>query len=74
MRVKCGWGDSNPHAVRHQILSLGCLPISTHPHIAVAKIRKKFGGEGIVMKVFAIFASNKNVITPWKALLYMIGM
>ena len=70
----CGWGDSNPHAVRHQILSLGCLPISTHPHIAVAKKRKKFGGEGIVMKVFAIFASNKNVITPWKAPLFMIGM
>ena len=31
----CGWGDSNPHAVRHQILSLGCLPISTHPQVAV---------------------------------------
>ena len=22
--------DSNPHASRHQILSLACLPISTH--------------------------------------------
>ena len=33
----CGWGDSNPHAVRHQILSLGCLPISTHPQVAVQR-------------------------------------
>ena len=31
LNTSCGWGDSNPHAVRHQILSLGCLPISTHP-------------------------------------------
>lgn len=27
----CGRGDSNPHAVRHQILSLACLPVSTRP-------------------------------------------
>ena len=26
--VKCVWRDSNSHALRHQILSLGCLPIS----------------------------------------------
>ena len=32
-----GWGDSNSHAFRHQILSLGCLPIPTHPH-GTAKI------------------------------------
>ena len=39
-----------------------------------AKIRKKIGAGGIRMKLFAIFASNKNVITPWKAPLFMIGM
>ncbi len=27
----CGWRDSNPHASRHQILSLARLPISPHP-------------------------------------------
>jgi hypothetical protein len=26
-----GWRDSNPHTLRHQILSLTCLPISPHP-------------------------------------------
>ena len=31
-RRMCGRGDSNPHALRHQILSLGCLPIPTLPH------------------------------------------
>ena len=29
--LKCGWRDSNPHASRHQILSLARLPISPHP-------------------------------------------
>ena len=38
--LKCGRRDSNPYAVRHQILSLGCLPIPTHPH-GDAKIEKK---------------------------------
>ena len=33
----CGWGDSNPHAFRHQILSLGCLPIPTHPPRCIPK-------------------------------------
>ena len=36
-----GWGDSNPHGLRHQILSLGCLPIPTHPREGIAKITKK---------------------------------
>ncbi len=27
----CGWRDSNPHASRHQILSLARLPITPHP-------------------------------------------
>ena len=36
----CGRGDSNPHAFRHQILSLGCLPIPTLPHEGDAKVRK----------------------------------
>ena len=26
-----GWRDSNPHALRHQILSLACLPVPAHP-------------------------------------------
>ena len=26
-----GWRDSNPHALRHQILSLVCLPVPAHP-------------------------------------------
>jgi len=26
----CAWRDSNPHAVRHQILSLARLPITPH--------------------------------------------
>lgn len=29
--IMCGWRDSNPHALRRQILSLVCLPISPHP-------------------------------------------
>ncbi len=29
----CGRRDSNPYALRHQILSLGCLPIPTRPQI-----------------------------------------
>ena len=29
----CGWRDSNPHASRHQILSLARLPITPHPHV-----------------------------------------
>ena len=35
---KCGWRDSNPHAVKHQILSLACLPISPHPQTVLAGI------------------------------------
>ena len=27
----CGWRGSNPHALRHRILSPACLPIPTHP-------------------------------------------
>ena len=34
----CGWRDSNSYTVRHQILSLACIPISPHPH----KINFKF--------------------------------
>ena len=30
-RKLCGWRDSNPHASRHQILSLAWLPITPHP-------------------------------------------
>ena len=29
--VMSGWRDSNPHALRHQILSLARLPITPHP-------------------------------------------
>ena len=29
----CGRRESNPYALRHQILSLACLPISTRPLI-----------------------------------------
>ena len=29
----CGRRDSNPYALRHQILSLAWLPITTRPHI-----------------------------------------
>jgi hypothetical protein len=28
----CAWRDSNPHAVKHQILSLARLPITPHAH------------------------------------------
>jgi len=28
----CAWRDSNPHALRHQILSLARLPITPHAH------------------------------------------
>lgn len=30
-KLWCGWWDSNPHALRHQLLRLTCLPISTQP-------------------------------------------
>ena len=30
VRVLCAWRDSNPHAFRHQILSLARLPITPH--------------------------------------------
>ncbi len=36
-----GWGDSNPHGLRHQILSLGCLPIPTHPREKECKDSEK---------------------------------
>jgi hypothetical protein len=36
----CAWRDSNPHALRHQILSLARLPITPHAHISkVAEIQ-----------------------------------
>ena len=34
----CGRGDSNPHALRHQILSLAWLPVTTRPRNQNAKI------------------------------------
>lgn len=37
----CGWRDSNPHASRHQILSLACLPISPHPQVKTQSKRKR---------------------------------
>ncbi len=30
---QCGWRDSNPHALRHQILSLARLPVPPHPRV-----------------------------------------
>lgn len=32
---KCGRGDSNSHTLRHQILSLACLPIPPRPQVFV---------------------------------------
>ena len=37
---KCGRRDSNPHASRHQILSLDCLPISTRPQSVLVSLTK----------------------------------
>ena len=34
----CGRRDSNPYALRHQILSLAWLPITTRPHIRTIKM------------------------------------
>jgi hypothetical protein len=42
--IKCGWRDSNPHALRHQILSLARLPITPHPHVTL-KRNKNEGGD-----------------------------
>ena len=47
----CAWGDSNPHVVRHQILSLARLPLR-HMRKRGAKVGiisgicKLFGGRG----------------------------
>ena len=41
----CGWRDSNPHASRHKILSLACLPIPPHPRsnrLIIPYLIKKF--------------------------------
>ncbi len=37
-KKKCPRRDSNPHTLRHQILSLTCLPISPRGHFWVAKV------------------------------------
>lgn len=37
-KKQCGWRESNPHARRHQILSLARLPIPPHPHFPAAKV------------------------------------
>lgn len=36
----CGYGDSNPNAVKHENLNLACLPIPSYPHIKLFKICK----------------------------------
>ena len=38
----CGRRDSNPYALRHQILSLAWLPITTRPQTMVCKDKDKF--------------------------------
>ena len=38
IRLTCGWRDSNPHALRRQILSLVCLPISPHPLVCISSM------------------------------------
>ena len=35
----CGRRESNPYALRHQILSLACLPISTRPRFGTANVQ-----------------------------------
>ena len=40
--VPCGRRDSNPYALRHQILSLAWLPITTRPQTMVCKDKDKF--------------------------------
>jgi hypothetical protein len=49
---KCGWGDSNPHALRHQILSLARLPITTHPRIVRQKYTKSQKAAPILERLF----------------------
>ncbi len=39
----CGRRDSNPHASRHQILSLARLPITTRPRAVVSKADANIG-------------------------------
>ena len=46
-KFACGRRDSNPYALLHQILSLGCLPIPTRPRDGTAKIQN-------YPKIFAI--------------------
>ena len=36
----CGRRDSNPHALRRQVLSLVCLPIPPLPRLDTPKIRE----------------------------------
>lgn len=59
-RMKCGRGDLNPHALRHQILSLARLPISppergrernTPPRRAPTALTRGDGGECSVFSV-----------------------
>ena len=37
----CGRRESNPYALRHQILSLACLPISTRPRKNNLSLKKR---------------------------------
>ena len=54
----CGRRDSNPHASRHQILSLDCLPISTRP-----LFQKNFYFRFEIANVVTFFESaNKNAL------------
>ncbi len=46
--VKCGWRDSNSHAVRHQILSLACLPFQH-----TRKWSRKYN-------TYSLYSSNKS--------------
>ena len=56
----CGWRDSNPHALRHQILSLARLPITPHPLVRLprlggAKKERKFRDYSGIKNSFWLF-------------------
>ena len=64
--ISYGWRDSNPHASRHKILSLACLPIPPHPHIYVPI--------GIISHILrfdntfflkAVVISAQGALMPW---------
>ena len=64
----CGRRDSNPHAVRHQILSLARLPIPPRPLNAVQMYVNYFTHTTRLSNLFELFLLSGNKLSQLKIL------